>query len=434
MGGVLLCIAACSPQQKTPEKTFTAEKPPVYDYPIRNPYAATIITVPPEMKLDYSDVPDPENKTLTLFEDREIPEGFWYENGLRYSQLLQDHAAPLVYVIAGTGADHRAEKMRTLGNILYSAGFHVVLLPSPTHQNFIINASSNFIVGRPRQSAQDLYRVMRTIDREVTRDVTVTERMLTGYSLGGLDAAFTAKLDDEQHALNFSRVLLINPPYGLYSSIKVISAMLYQDLPNGIDDADGFIKNAMKRMSSVNQSGDALDFQNERLLMDAYEKYPPSDAKLATTIGLSFRISAASMAFAADVMSHAGYVFPKDKEFTTGSDLKRSMSLALRTSFEDYFNELYIRRIHETEPTITRDQLVAESNLEHLGGYIRGNPKFGLITNTDDVILAPGEVDRLASMFGANAYVFDSGGHVGNLGHPAVAYTIAHFMQQGSVR
>ena len=431
----ICAVVACAPQpdadkeKEPPEAIWNKPVAPSYDYPIQNPYAATVITLPPEMKLDYSELPEPDEKTLTVFPGRKIPEGFWYDRGLRYSQLLQRKPAPLVYVIAGTGADHRAEKMRTLGNILYSAGFSVILLPSPTAQNFIINASSNYMVGRPQQSAVDLYRVMQLIDHEVAPHTTITRRLLTGYSLGALDAAFTAKLDDQQHQLNFARVILINPPLSLYSSSNVINRMLYRGLPHGMDDADGFVKQLLMRLRSTKQSGDALDFNNERLLLDAYEKYKPDDAKLATMIGLSFRLSAASMVFTADVMSRSGYVFPKDREFTTDTNLMPSMSLSLRTSFVDYFNELYAQRLNGLSPGITKQEMVNEASLTHLNSYLRHNPKFGMITNMDDVILAPGEVEKLADLFGSNAYVFNNGGHVGNLAHPTVGYYIVNFLR-----
>lgn len=432
-----LGLVACSPAaNKDPKIALNpAEGPPAYDYPIQNPYVATIVGMPPEKKLDYSDMPEPSERTLTVFPNREIPEGFWYDRGLRYSRLIQDKPAPLVYVIAGTGADHRAEKMRTIGNTLYSAGFSVVLLPSPTHPNFIINASSNYLVGRPLQSAQDLYRVMKLIDADVAKDAKITAHMLMGYSLGGLDAAFTAKLDDEQHALNFSRVLLVNPPYNLFSSMKTISAMLYQDMPNGMDNADVFLGRVLQRLSTVGRSGgDALNFSNERALLEAYEKYKPDDAKLATLIGLSFQLSSASTAFTADVMSKTGYLFPKNREFMTDTDLTTSMALSLRTSYIDYFNEYYMKRLQAAYPNATKESLVAESNLAHLDGYIRGNPKFGLITNLDDVILAHGEVYKLADLFGKNAFLFSNGGHVGNLAHPTVGYDMVWFLKGGSAK
>lgn len=428
---VLAALASCAPDPRSPEATLTPDVAPAYDYPIANPYAATVIGMPPEQKLDLSSLPEPVNRTLVVFPGREIPDGFWYEEGLRYGELLQDGPAPLVYVIAGTGGDHRAAKMRALAQMFHFAGFHVVLLPSPTHPNFIINASENYLSDRPTNAAEDIYRVMEMIDKRVRKQEPVTQRMLTGYSLGALNAAFTARLDEDRKRLNFQRVLLINPPYGLRSSIERVDQMLFVGMPGGIDDADHFIDRIMARLGSMSSSGDALDFENERLLLDAYEQYKLDDASLATTIGLSFRLSASSLVFTNDVMSRHGYLFPKDAEFSTNTDMDTIMAVALRTSFTDYYRQYYIPVAMAQSPGATPQSLEHEASLGYLDSYIRNNPKFGLITNTDDIILAPGEIDKLASLFGERARIFGNGGHLGNMTHPAVAHAIVHFLQQG---
>lgn len=429
---LLLCtIAACSPAPRSPEATILSATVPAYDYPIQDPYAATVIAMPPEQKLDLSDIAIPDEETITIFPDRELPDGYWYEDGLRYGQLLQDEAAPLIYVIAGTGGDHRGAKMHALAQMFYSAGFHVVLLPSPTHQNFIINASSDFLGERPLESAKDLYRAMKRIDMEVAKKATITDRMLTGYSLGAMDAAFTAYLDDQEQQLHFKRVLLINPPYDLNNSTRLIDRMLYIGMPGGMDDADRFIERLMARLGSVSQGGEALDFENERLLLDAYEQDKLSSSNFATTIGLSFRLSAANMVFASDIMSKRGYIFPKDAEFTRSTDLDTVMAIALRTSFVDYADAFYNEQLLTHRRDSTREQLAHEDTLAYLENYIRGNPKFALVTNQDDIILAPGEIDTLAALFGEQARIFSNGGHLGNMTHPAVAYAIVHFMQHG---
>ena len=233
--------------------------------------------------------------------------------------------------------------MRQLANVLYGAGFSVALLPSPSHQNFIINASHNFIANRPIQSARDMYRVMGMVDRAITKQTMVTGRMVSGYSLGALDAAFVAKLDDERHELNFSRVLLINPPLRINSSIQKIDGMLYRRLPNGIDDANGFIEKQLKLLSNASRSGNPLDFSSEKQLMKTFNTYKPWMTRtLASIVGLAFRMTSANLTFASDVMSHSGYIFPKDQPFTTSTDLNSYMSLALRTSLGNYFNDIYV--------------------------------------------------------------------------------------------
>jgi pimeloyl-ACP methyl ester carboxylesterase len=422
------CAADRKPETITPQQVLNA--PPAYNYPIANPYAATIIGVPPEMKVDYSKLPKAEEKTITLFNGRAIPEGFWYEDGFKYSRLIQTKPAPIVYIIAGTGADSKGETIRTMGNILYSAGFSVVMLPSPTHPNFIINASRNYIVGRPAQDAEDMYRAMKNIEADVAAHHTITGHMLVGYSLGGLDAVYTAKLDDEQQSLRFSKVLLINPPYNLYSSMQLLDEMLYKALPNGINDADKFVKSAVARLSSMSQSSDALNFQNERTLLDAYNTYKPSDARLATTIGLSFRLAAADMIFTSDVMCHCNYIFPGNQDFTTSTSLNHYLAVALRTSFRNYFYDIYTEQFLSEDRRLNRQSLIGENSMQSLAGYLAAHPKIGLMTNRDDVILAPGELEKLVALFKGDVMIYPNGGHLGNLEAPAVTYHIVEFMKQ----
>ena len=433
---IFLCLfgllAACAPQDVSvysPQMTTAA---PVYDYPIHNPYAATIIGVPPKADQPARILAEPEEKRLPVFKNRAIPEGFWYEHDLRYAQLLQKHAAPVIYVIAGTGGDSHSIQMRFLGDTLYKAGFHVVLLPSPTHQNFIINASHNAIANRPEQSASDMLRVMRMVDYRISREAVVTDRMAMGYSLGALDAAFAALLDQRQHALNFRRVLLVNPPYSVNKSMAKIDAMLYRGLPGGIDQADSFIEEQINKLSSLGRGNDPLNFSSERLLVKAYDSYKPDDETLAAVVGLAFRITAASMTFASDVMSHQGYIFPKNQEFTTSTDLTSYMSLALRTSLTTYFRDIYLPQSMRSHPEQAKELATAESGLASIADQIAGNPKFGLITNRDDIILSPGELAAMQRLF-PQQKIFPNGGHLGNLTHPAVSYEIVRFLKTGAL-
>ncbi len=401
---------------------------PVYHYPISDPYAATVITLPPDMRVNYSDVPETNAKTMTVFEGRDIPEGFWYQDGLKYGQLIQSQPAPLVFIIPGTGADYRADIMRTVAEVLYTAGNSVVLLPSPSNPNFIINSSENAIPGSPKQDARDLYRVMRMISSDVSKHATVTENRLVGYSLGGWQAAFTAQFDSQQRALNFSKVLLINPPLSLYSSMKILDDDLNRALPHGMNDADAFIKTEITRLSRVSTSGEAFDFRNAGLLVDYYNRFHPSDDRLATMIGLSFRLSAADMIFTSDVMRRSGYIFPRDQNFTTSTSVNAYMAIALRSSFSDYLNDVFYEEAHAKDPSISKQDLIAQSNLLSLESYIVGNDKLRLITNRDDIVLAPGDLATLERLFQNHEVIFPIGGHLGNIATPAIAYQIKTFM------
>ena len=95
----------------------------------------------------------------------------------------------------------------------------------------------------------------------------------------------------------------------------------------------------------------------------------------------------------------------------------------------NYFDEIYTEKYMSEDKNATRQSLIDESSLQSLAGYIASHPKIGLVTNRDDVILAPGESEKLAKLFGRNAMIYPNGGHLGNIADPAVTYHIVYFME-----
>lgn len=407
----------------------TAQSTPVmeYSYPLENPYAATIIGTPPELKAKPLSTQLTERK-LVVFPDRKVPEGFWYYDGLHYGEMLQSKPAPLVYIIGGTGSGYRSRYTVAFANVLYRAGYHVVTLPSTTHSNFIVTASSNFFPGNAGNDAADLYNVINLIQPKITKKVQVTSTSITGYSLGAWHAAFVANLDDREHKIGFDKVLLVNPPLNLYHSLQRLDNMLTADLPNGVDGLDTFLQNFLQRLVSVSPDSDAMDFSNENMLLEGYMRTKPTDARMATTIGIAFRLAAANMVFTSDVMSHAGYIYPKDKPFRSTTKLEDYLSVALRTGIIDYYHDIYTP-MYLSGTNSTEQDLIDQSSLETLRGWIATRPNIGLITNKDDIILGKTDLATLEDLFRGKSHIFPTGGHLGNLEYPMVGNEITKFFQ-----
>ena len=425
-----LCLPLLASCGHAPKAVEPVQQNHTYDYPFDNPWAATVLGTPEALKLTFASAVEPEQRHLEIFPEREKPEGFWYHDGLRYSVLLQDHPAPLVFVIAGTGASDRARYMLSLGRTLHAAGLHVALLPSPTHANFIVSASTTRLPGRADTDAADLYRVMRLIDDEIRAEVGVTGYHLTGYSLGAWHAAFTAKLDAEQGAFGFKRVLLINPPLSLYNAIEAIDAMLVRGIPNGIDGLDAFLDGTVAQLSAIYQSTDALELADADFIIKTYQRLRPSDDRLAAAIGLAFRLSTANMVFTSDVMTNAGYIFPRDQQFDSTTPLLDYWPVAIRTSLLDYFKDIYAAFYLKQNPGLSRQDLIDQSSLASIGDWLSRADGVWLLTNRDDIILPPGDLDALQRLFGARSKIYPSGGHLGNLEHRAVLSFIAGFFTE----
>ncbi len=398
-----------------------------YEYPITDPLEASIIGTPVEFKAEMPNKVNVKTKEIRVFKDRKIPDIFWYDENLKFSMAPQKGAAPLIFIIAGTGGDYNSPKVDMLLRVFYQAGFHVVTLSSPTHPSFIVSASSNSVPGNIQEDAKDLYNVMELIWENVRDDITVTEFHLTGYSLGGAQSAFISKLDERRKIFNFSKVLMINPPVNLFNSVSILDDLLVNNVPGGLDKMDEFMAETMDQFAKFYTMGNFVDI-DEEFLYEALKSFKADPGKLAAVIGISFRISAADMYFTSDVVRNGGYIVPQNLVLTSTSSLTDYMITSFRVSFVDYFNEYFYPYFQTRHPDLSKQDLIASTSLKSIEDYLINSKKIGLVTNQDDFILAPDEIDYLKRIFKSRAKIYPNGGHCGNMDYKDnVAYMIDFF-------
>ena len=407
---------------------FVQAKP--YDYPILDPFAATVIGTPNAYKAELPRNIPVEDLELTVFEEREVPDVLWHSDELRYSLVPQDHPAPLIFVIAGTGAGYHSPKMKMLQRAFYQAGFHVLSLSSPTHPNFMVAASTTGVPGHFREDSQDLYRVMMLAWLAVKEDIEITKFFLTGYSLGAAQAAFVSQLDEARDTFQFEKVLLINPPVSLYTSALILDEMLVNNLSTDPESVHQYFDETFRAFSEVYQTGNFVNLSGE-FLYAAYQQRNPKREKIATLIGIDFRMSSASMVFTSDILTNAGYIKPKNLTLSSTDSLTDYYKVSVRVSFLEYFEDLFSPYYQTRYPGISEPELLHSLSLRAIESYLRQSPKIGMVHNVNDVILGPGDLSYLQNVFGSRAKVYPKGGHCGNIDHrDNVAYMIQFFQGQ----
>jgi pimeloyl-ACP methyl ester carboxylesterase len=431
-GLIMTLMSACglvTQQNIRPDPGTIVSAAGEYDYPFSNPFVATVVGTPPTLRANLPPTINIRTLELDLPPGRSIPQVFWYEDGFRYSLAFQVDKAPLIFLIGGTNAAYNSRLSSFLQRVFFTAGFHVISVSSSTFSNFIVTRSSTGVPGRIVTDAPDLYHLMQRLYALTRTRVPISDIYLTGYSLGGWQAAFIGNLDAQQRSLGFRKVLLINPPVSLFRSVRILDRMLEDNLPNGVDGLDDFFDRVFGAFSELYKRRQAIDL-TEDFLHQAYLHLQPSERDLAALIGVSFRLSAANIAFTADVMTDAGYIVPRGQTLTVSTSLTPFLKAGIRRSFEDYFDELLYPFYRVQEPSLTPSDLIAEANLARIDGYLRNTPSVGLVTSADDVILGPGDIEYLRGLFGPRATIFPNGGHCGNLQHRYVVAEIVKFFRE----
>lgn len=425
--------------------SFNALAKPIsadYQFPLTNAFEATIAGTPSIFRPQLPDDADIKQRdySLRLRPEREftLPSNFWPVKTFRYRLAKQAGPAPLIFIVAGTGAHYSSSTMEYLKKLFYGAGFHVAQISSPTAYDFMVGASPYATPGYSPQDARDLYSVMQAIKKQQD-NLEVTEWHLTGYSLGGLQAAFVSHLDEKEQAFNFKRVLLLNPPVNLYASIKNLSNLVNTQVV-GSNDHRTFYELLMDKLTRYfNQKGH-FDF-NEAVLFDFQNsKQKLSDNQLAMLIGSAFRFASADINFTSDLINRRGIITPAQQKINDGTSLTPFFKRALLCDFDCYIEQqlLPFWKVHFKQKKLALDSPTAEdfeslsqaSSLYALEDYLSATNKIGVMHNADDIILGTGDLGFLKEHFAERLTLYPYGGHLGNLDYRDNGADILEFFHE----
>lgn len=407
---IVLVLQACS--SNTQKEVIV--KNPVCNLPY-SPYQATVTGYCQEQKADLLKEISYLEKEIEIRPLSEIPEYFWYSEKMKYALAKQDGAAPLTFVIAGTGASYNSEKNITLMKTLYAQGYHVITISSPTFSNYIINAAmSDDMIGDLEKDAKNLYRSMQEMYAQVQKedDVQATSFSLTGYSLGGAHSAFVSKLDETEKKFNFEKVVMVNPPVSLYNSVNILDS--YIDFENNRAAIQALSNDIIDRFSKGYAKQESSEFTEESIYK-LFAGAHMTDEDLKMLIGLSFRMSSSDMMYAIELIYKIGALNYTNHEVGKFESVTHSMFRADTISFTEYFERAMVPWTQEKNPEVTREMMIERLSLRSLESYLSSSQKISVVHNADDLILKEGEIDYLKGVFGNRAKIFERGGHCGNM-------------------
>jgi len=413
---------------------FAAPSASAYDYPVEDAFLSTVIGT-----ATADEAPAPKNiptrtRSIVRFPDRKISKAFWNQEELRYSVSAQKTASPLLFIIAGTGANYRSAKMLYLGRLFYGAGFHVISVSSPTDPNFILAASASGHPGFTPEDCEDLYAVMQEAYTDLASRVEISEVHLTGYSLGGTQSAFLMAIDDREKTFGFKKVLMINPSVDLFSSVRILDGLFEFALPDGAESVIDLADRLLAEISDYTYENGRRSADGELLYKIAEKRIaagrPPTRAGLAGLIAVAFRLSAANMFFTVDVLGDDGNIVSKGTVLKVGTSLTPYFRRSMGWSFERYFDQVLLPYWQSRMPGLERDALIERASLRSLQTMLRNDPRIAAVTNADDIILSAEDLEFLRANLGDRVKIYPSGGHCGNLSYRDNAeYMIRYFKE-----
>jgi hypothetical protein len=376
---------------------------------------ATVYGTPPQ---DLAPVPETvplQEINIALPWKPPVPEVFWFNRRLRAWFAEQDGPAPLAILISGTGSDGNTAKIAMLRATLYGAGYHVLSLPSPTSPGFIVAASSTGVAGDLRQDSQDLYAAMQQIIAHLPRRIRITDIDVLGYSLGAANAAVVKSIDETEGKLKIHRVVMINPPVSLFTSIDRLDKLFAVSIGPGDAGIENLYRKLYIRLANYYRASEKVHIDTTDVLAAAGSVLE-TDADFSAAIALTFRIALINVFFAGDMYAHTGVVVDPKHPPHVGDSLEQITRTLRDKPFSEYFEKVFAPYYLARRPGATAESLLAASRLDIIADNLRTNPDYYAQTNSDDVILDKPELAWLKETLGQRIVVYDHGGHLGNLG------------------
>lgn len=404
-----------------------------YNFPIDDPYSATIIGSATMMTPGISENIPLKVYELQIKDKKDIPDVFWYASKFKFSFSKQKNKkAPLIFVLAGTGSDYNATRVKFMQRIFHDAGYHTIAISSQMSQQFMISASTNVMPGMLINDNEDIYKAMKLAYDKIKDQVEVTDFYIMGYSLGGTNAAVLSYIDEKEKAFNFKRVFMVNPPVELYDSAVKLDKYLDDYTGGKTEGIEKLLNTTLYRL----KGGLTNEYANigADTIYNIVKGDILSDAEKKAYIGLAFRLTSNDLNFISDFITKSHVYTKNPDKVNKYTNMKEYFKAVNFATFEDYVNKVGFPYYKKYNKDFSIEDLKREASLRVIEDYLRTSPKIAAVTNADELILNEKDINYLKDVFKDRLVIYPKGGHCGNMFYKENVDVMVKFVNEGVLK
>ena len=404
-----------------------------YNFPIDDPYSATIIGSATMMTPGVSENIPLKVYELQIKDKKDIPNVFWYASKFKFSFSKQNNKkAPLIFVLAGTGSDYNATRVKFMQRIFHDAGYHTIAISSQMSQQFMISASTNVMPGMLIRDNEDIYKAMKLAYNKIKDQVEVTDFYIMGYSLGGTNAAVLSYIDEKEKAFNFKRVFMVNPPVELYDSAVKLDKYLDDYTGGKTEGIEKLLNTTLYRL----KGGLTNEYANigADTIYNIVKGDILSDAEKKAYIGLAFRLTSNDLNFISDFITKSHVYTKNPDKVNKYTNMKEYFKAVNFATFEDYVNKVGFPYYKKYNKDFSIEDLKREASLRVIEDYLRTSPKITAVTNADELILNEKDINYLKDVFKDRLVIYPKGGHCGNMFYKENVDVMLKFVNEGVLK
>jgi ABC-type transporter lipoprotein component MlaA/pimeloyl-ACP methyl ester carboxylesterase len=334
---------------------------------------------------------------------------------LKFTYWLQPKKAPVVYIVPGLGSHRLAASALALAELVYEEGFSAVCVSSTFNFEFMEHASTADVPAYMPVDVHDLHVALTEIDHRLEKlyPERLGPKALMGYSMGAFESLFVAATEATNAAplLKFDRYVAINSPVRLLYGISKLDEYFQAPLAWPAAERATNLENTFLKVAAL--SKDALMPQTS---------LPFSGIESKFLIGMTFRFILRDAIFSSQRRNNQRVLQHSVSKLRRVPVYREILQYSYADYLQKFLIPYYGRRGIELG---TPEALANASSLRTYAAGLQANPNIRLIVNRDDFLLPNEDLAWLKTTFAENQLtIFEQGGHLGNLSHPAVQKAI----------
>jgi ABC-type transporter lipoprotein component MlaA/pimeloyl-ACP methyl ester carboxylesterase len=333
---------------------------------------------------------------------------------LRFTFWMRPGKAPVVYIIPGLGGHRLAQTSLALAELVYKNGYSAVCLSSPFHPEFMESASTAAMPAYLPVDGCDLRVALAEIDRRLNKMYPdrLAGRALMGYSMGALESLYIASAEPTNRAplVKFDRYVALNTPVRMLHGVAKLDEFYRAPLDWPAGERASDLENTFLKVAALSKS-----------TLTPQTSLPFNAIESKFLIGLSFRLVLRDVIYSSQRRDNQGVLRHPVAHMRRDPVYQEILGY----SYQDYFDKFAIPYYQARGLAAPAGTLTAAGDLRTYEAGLRANPGIRVIVNENDFLLAPEDLAWLHAAFGPDRLTtFGEGGHLGNLGNPAVQKSI----------
>jgi pimeloyl-ACP methyl ester carboxylesterase len=334
---------------------------------------------------------------------------------LKFTYWLQPGSAPVVYVVPGLGSHRQAGPALALAELVFQSGFSAVCVSSAFNSEFMEQASTVAMPAYTPVDVHDLQVALTQINRRLEEKYPrrLNSRTLLGYSMGGFHSLFIAAsaATNQARLIKFDRYVAINSPVRMLHGVAQLDEFFQAPLVWPSGERTSKLENTFLKVAALSKTS-----------LTPHASLPFSAVESKFLIGVAFRLILRDVIFSSQRRTNRGVLKHSIKNLRRDPVYQE----ILRYSYRDYLEQFVIPYFQSLGVDLTGPGALEKAgDLRTRVDSLRGNQDVRLIVNRNDILLADEDLAWLEATFGPDRLsVFEKGGHLGNLAHPAVQKAI----------